>query len=632
MIYNSAAKNTPFIRNEKMSVSRSTGASNWMGVLLLLLAIDGIANDLNCGGQNGVLRTLSAQSLGFTGFNIGGGFKYSTDYDYVKGPGGGTSVLESGSGTPVSRETPRLLSGNVFGAFGLLSIMDISMDLPVYYDITGWGERSDGVGDLEVALKVAFPGQLSSSVLTQAYYLNVIFPTGDKSTGYFPRHSYYVRNDPRNTGIDAYSIDAVFFNPMLVWTLDFSRLKHSIPLLFHANVGGVVAKAKSGSAVVAALALEIKPARFITLFTELTGESRVKYYTESFSIESFDNDPFRLTPGMRLNFPGGVYLIGSGDIGFSDGQPSVLANWDNHGYQYATRAIPKWAAQAVLGWSGNIIKPDRDKDGIPDRNDRCPAQAEDRDGFEDTDGCPDFDNDKDGLPDVYDSCPNSAAINKGCPVVDRDKDGIDDDRDRCPAEPEDVDGYEDGDGCPDIDNDLDGVLDVNDTCPTLAEDPDGFHDEDGCPDADNDGDGIFDVADKCPDIAGDFANSGCPAPKKAVEIPRGRLVLTGVQFMTGSAVLSPGSYVALDKVAASLKEWTEVRVEIQGHTDSRGDSFTNQQLSQARAEAVRVYLIQQGVAPDRLTAVGYGEEQPIETNNTAAGRQKNRRVEMRRID
>ena len=615
-----------------MDTARNAIVTHWAGALLLLIPIAGTANDLNTGGQNGVLRTLSASTFGYTGLNIGGAFKYATEYDYIKGPAGGPSVIESGTGLAISRDAPRLLSGNVFAAYGLLSIMDISMDLPVYYDITGWGETGNGIGDLEVALKLAFPGQLNQTVLTQAYYLNVIFPTGEKSLGYFPRHSYYLRNDPQNTGIDAYSVDAVFFNPMLVWTLDFSRLRRSIPFCFHANIGGVVAKEKIGSAVVAALALEIKPARCITLFTELTGESRVKYYTDSFSIESFDNDPFRLTPGFRLNFPGGVYFIGAGDIGFSDGQPSVLAEWDQHGYQYATRAIPKWAAQAVVGWNGQFVKPDRDKDGIPDQGDRCPAQAEDRDGFEDTDGCPDVDNDNDGLPDARDSCPNSPAINKGCPVVDRDKDGIDDDRDGCPAEPEDIDGFEDGDGCPDVDNDKDGVLDINDTCPTLAEDRDGFQDENGCPDADNDGDGIFDVADKCPNLAGDFENSGCPAPKKTVEIPRGRLVLTGVHFVTGSAALSPRSHAALDKVAASLKEWTDVRLEIQGHTDSRGDSFTNQQLSQARAEAVRMYLIQRGVASDRLTAIGFGEERPIETNITAAGRQKNRRVELRRID
>jgi outer membrane protein OmpA-like peptidoglycan-associated protein len=615
-----------------MSIARIAIAAHWAGALLLLIPIVGTANDLNSGGQVGVLRTLSASTLGHTGLNIGGAFKYATEYDYIEGPEGGPLVLESGTGLAVSRDVPRLFSGNIFAAYGLLSIMDISMDLPVYSDITGWGAKGNGVGDLEVALKAAFPGQIFQAFLTQAYYLNVIFPTGEKSHGFFPRHSYYLKDDPQNTGIDAYSVDAVFFNPMLVWTLDFSRLRRSIPLSFHANIGGVVAKAKSGSAVVADLALEIRPSRYITLFTELTGESRVKYYTESFSIESFDNDPFRLTPGFRLNFPGGFYLLGAGDIGFSDSQPSVLAEWNQHGYRYATRAIPKWAAQVVVGWNGQFVKPDRDKDGIPDQGDRCPALPEDRDGFQDADGCPDVDNDDDGILDARDSCPNSPARNKGCPVVDRDKDGIDDDRDECPAEPEDVDGFEDGDGCPDPDNDKDGVLDASDKCPGSVEDQDGFEDDDGCPDNDNDGDGIFDVADKCPNLPGDFEKSGCPAPKKAVEIPRGRLVLTGVQFETGRAVLSPRSFPALDKVAASLKEWTEVRVEIQGHTDSRGDPFVNKQLSQVRAEAVRLYLIQQGVAPDRLTAIGFGEEQPIETNNTAAGRQKNRRVEMKRID
>jgi hypothetical protein len=358
--------------------------THWLGALLLLIPFIGIANDLNSGGQAGVLRTLSASTLGYTGLNIGGAFKYATGNDYIEGP-----VLESGAGLAVSREAPRLFSGNMFAAYGLMSFIDISMDLPVYSDITGWGETVNGVGDLDVALKLAFPGQLSQAFLTQAYYLDVIFPTGEKSHGFFPRHSYYLKNDPRNTGVDAYSVDAVFFNPMLVWTLDFSRLRRSIPLYFHANLGGVVAKAKSGSAVVAALALEIKPARYIALFTELTGESRVKYYTESFSIESFDNDPFRLTPGFRLDFPGGFYCLGAGDIGFSDGQPSVLAEWDQHGYRYATRAIPKWAAQVVVGWNGQFVKPDRDKDGIPDQADKCPEQPEDRDGFQDADGCPD---------------------------------------------------------------------------------------------------------------------------------------------------------------------------------------------------------------------------------------------------
>ncbi|CAN5639386.1 hypothetical protein BH11MYX1_BH11MYX1_19480 [soil metagenome] len=114
---------------------------------------------------------------------------------------------------------------------------------------------------------------------------------------------------------------------------------------------------------------------------------------------------------------------------------------------------------------------DRDGDGIPDREDKCPNEPEDKDMFQDDDGCPDLDNDGDGIPD---------------------------DKDKCPLDPEDRDGFQDDDGCPDLDNDGDGIPDRNDRCPSEAEDKDGFQDLDGCPDLDNDGDGIPDAKDKCP--------------------------------------------------------------------------------------------------------------------------------------
>jgi PEGA domain-containing protein len=98
---------------------------------------------------------------------------------------------------------------------------------------------------------------------------------------------------------------------------------------------------------------------------------------------------------------------------------------------------------------------DRDRDGISDANDRCPDEPEDRDGFQDADGCPDPDNDADGVADVTDKCPN---------------------------EPEDRDGFQDDDGCPDPDNDQDGVPDTADKCPNAQETRNGFQDDDGCPD------------------------------------------------------------------------------------------------------------------------------------------------------
>jgi OOP family OmpA-OmpF porin len=129
------------------------------------------------------------------------------------------------------------------------------------------------------------------------------------------------------------------------------------------------------------------------------------------------------------------------------------------------------------------VAPDADKDGVFDADDKCPEVAEDQDGFEDEDGCPDEDNDQDGVPDATDNCP---------------------------VEKETMNGIDDADGCPEPDGDGDGVLGSQDKCPNEPEDKDGFQDEDGCLDVDNDGDGIPDAADQCPLEKGDQTNSGCP--------------------------------------------------------------------------------------------------------------------------
>jgi outer membrane protein OmpA-like peptidoglycan-associated protein len=122
-----------------------------------------------------------------------------------------------------------------------------------------------------------------------------------------------------------------------------------------------------------------------------------------------------------------------------------------------------------------------------------------------------------------------------------------------------------------------------------------------------------------------------PAPV-AIEIPREGLVLRGVNFQSGKAILTPSSYDALDKVYSSLREWPEVKLEIQGHTDNVGKPDANLKLSQQRANTVMKYFLEKGVPNDRLKAVGYGMERPIEDNSTPAGREANRRVELKRFD
>ncbi|MEM9111936.1 MAG: OmpA family protein [Myxococcota bacterium] len=253
------------------------------------------------------------------------------------------------------------------------------------------------------------------------------------------------------------------------------------------------------------------------------------------------------------------------------------------------------------------------------------------------DACPPPDSDGDGLGDPDDRCVDQAGPPelRGCP--DRDGDGIPDLDDQCIDEPEDLDGVEDEDGCIDDDDpDDDGFVGDDDACPLEPEDRDGFEDGDGCPDPDNDGDGILDADDACPIEAeivnGHMDEDGCPDEKLTLvelDLDKGKIeIKQKVFFRRGSARLSPRSYGLLGQVSQVLRENEELRVRIEGHTDASGSNSTNLRLSQKRADSVRAYLLRLGIAPERLVAVGYGEEKPIASNATRGGRETNRRVEF----
>jgi OOP family OmpA-OmpF porin len=221
-----------------------------------------------------------------------------------------------------------------------------------------------------------------------------------------------------------------------------------------------------------------------------------------------------------------------------------------------------------------------------------------------------------------DQCPNTptgAKVDtKGCPL-DSDGDGVFDGLDQCPDTPAGVKIT--GNGCP-VDTDGDGIADHKDRCPTVA----APGTPDGCP-LDSDGDGVLDAKDACPTVAAPGTADGCP-PKAAEPAAPRKLTLDGVNFDNDSAKLRPESTAVLDNAAATLKEWGEVKVEVAGHTDSTSSDEYNLSLSQRRAETVRAYLIDKGVAADRLTAKGYGEANPVADNATEEGRFKNRRVEL----
>ena len=251
---------------------------------------------------------------------------------------------------------------------------------------------------------------------------------------------------------------------------------------------------------------------------------------------------------------------------------------------------------------------DTDGDGIPDDVDKCPTEPEDKDGFQDDDGCPDPDNDGDGIPDALDKCPN---------------------------DPEDKDGFQDDDGCPDLDNDGDGIPDNLDKCPNEPEDKDGFEDQDGCPDPDNDKDGIPDAIDKCPNQPETFNHyqdeDGCPDEVPAA-VKKFTGVIEGINFKTNSAEILPGSFAILDRAIKVLQDYPDVNLEISGHTDNRGKAEYNRSLSQRRADSVKIYFVTRGIASSRLQSIGYGMERPIADNSTSSGRATNRRTEFRLID
>jgi outer membrane protein OmpA-like peptidoglycan-associated protein len=231
-----------------------------------------------------------------------------------------------------------------------------------------------------------------------------------------------------------------------------------------------------------------------------------------------------------------------------------------------------------------------------------------------------LDTDGDGITDDVDKCPNTPGVAKynGCPIPDSDNDGINDELDKCPNVP----GLAKYNGCPIPDSDNDGINDEEDKCPNVP----GLAKYNGCPAPDRDNDGINDDEDKCPDVPGVASNNGCP------EVPAdvNKLFSSSAQhlsFGTNSAKLTSTSSASLNQVVKAMKEHPELKIKLEGHADNAEKN--SQEVSEARAAAIKTYLVSKGIDEDRITVEGFGSTMPIADNSTPAGRTQNRRVEIK---
>ncbi|OIP28998.1 MAG: hypothetical protein AUK47_28645 [Deltaproteobacteria bacterium CG2_30_63_29] len=586
-------------------------------------------------------NVMGADTLRHLNWTTGSIFHYSK----------GLFVAETQSGEKI-RLVDSVFKAEVFAALGLLDVAEIGLILPVALSQSGddlailnrAGDKVDGVGlgDLRFVIKGRLLDPADFHGVGLAFAIPVSVPTGDEV-------SYNSESDVR-------------FEPKL--SLDY---RHEFGLLAAANIGFYMRDERAMLNLVASSELRwsagvaaptgVEGLQVLgTIFGALGMGDDKNPDNLAQSAKQSVNSPIEFLAGARYNTPWGLHSSLGGGMGLN-----------------SAVGAPEYRLLLSLGFSRLVG--DTDEDGIYDDTDQCVEAAEDPDGFDDLDGCPDLDNDADGIADAQDSCPNDTEDpddfndSDGCPDIDNDEDGITDDLDACTNEaedldhfqdedgcpddndndgvgdsldqcadlPEDQDGFEDEDGCPDPDNDGDNVLDEYDLCDGAIEDMDGFEDNDGCPDLDNDHDGLLDGEDQCPDqaeiINGIDDEDGCPDQGESrVNITKEKIeILEKIEFKSNKAAIETKSLAVLNQVASVLKTHPDIKkIRIEGHTDSVGKAARNKTLSQQRAEAVRDYLVAKGIDESRLDAVGFGQEKPLDPANPKDG--SNRRVEFNIVE
>ena len=479
------------------------------------------------------------------------------------------------------------LTSNLLFTLALIDRLELGLDVPLVLYQSGeaisllpsaTAEGGFGIGDIRFVPKVLIHDQATEddeSGLAIAFVLDTYIPVGNN---------------------DEYQGEGFRIHPRFVLDYDLtSGTRFGINLGYQVRPEASLVNVDSNDNFTVGLAADIVVTDQLSLVPEVSFEASVlsdELASEELASEFLLGSKYWANQNIMVELGMGTGIF----PGYGSPDWRVML-----GFTYSQAE----EAEAV------VLSGDRDGDGYLDDVDGCPDNPEDFDEFEDEDGCPDPDNDADGILDIDDLCP---------------------------MDPEDVDLFEDEDGCPDPDNDNDSILDINDVCPMDPEDFDLFEDEDGCPEPDNDQDLILDFDDECPMdpevYNGLDDEDGCPDETQITIVECMALELgDAVYFDTDSDVIQERSYPLLFDLTNALGANPSIlKARVEGHTDSRGSDAHNLDLSQRRAAAVMRFVISAGIDEGRLESEGYGEAQPIDTNDTGEGRQNNRRVEVRILE
>lgn len=381
------------------------------------------------------VRSAAVQTAGVLALSLGGHYYESADL----------------AGELAGGEPGRFTSLHLDASYGVTPWLGVGLDLP--FRRVEWvggdgGARGAVLGSPSAAVRFGVPA--SRSWLSVAVEGRAEIPLDGELTvaGEDGSETYFLTGGTADWEVVLLATAdltprfplKIHGNAGWAFNLEDERGRRFFPHYYPAvSEGGA---ATDNDALILRCAVEF-PGRSIDLFTEFRGD-----VIRDRALVAPKENALSVTPGIRARLGGGWIATVGFTVGLS-GNDRSTPDFDPH------ETYPDWEVAASLAFAWPLFAADTDGDGVPDYSDRCPMTAEDFDGFEDSDGCPDADNDGDGIPDLLDGAPNLA---------------------------EDIDGFEDGDGVPDLDNDGDGIIDRRDMCPDSREDLDGFEDEDGCPD------------------------------------------------------------------------------------------------------------------------------------------------------